>query len=106
MEARARGEAIWTTHQEALDNLEAIPLDEGPGESLRRGTNLDKIRAPALTRPRLLALQRHKKNLARVKQFETKYGAHGWRVVDFEWHRQMEMVLKKIQQFLTDLDII
>eukprot|EP00928_Gymnodinium_smaydae_P029406 TRINITY_DN22159_c0_g2_i2.p1 TRINITY_DN22159_c0_g2~~TRINITY_DN22159_c0_g2_i2.p1 ORF type:complete len:633 (-),score=31.49 TRINITY_DN22159_c0_g2_i2:786-2684(-) len=61
------------------------PLDEGPGESFHRLTNLTKTRSAASKRPWLLASTREKQNIALCNKYIREYGQQGRLVFKFEW---------------------
>jgi hypothetical protein len=66
----------------ALNNT---PLDEGPGESVHRISNLTLSRASASRMPWVMGSIRHKQNLKTCSNFITDHGEAGKNVFRYEW---------------------
>jgi hypothetical protein len=68
-----------------MDRLAKSPLDEGPGESYHRVTNLTQSTAPAAKEPWVMASTRHTQSLSISQDFIDSNGFLGAKVFRFEW---------------------
>ena len=116
-QAIANGRAPSSEIKSEILALEMIPLDEGPGESYHRITQLAKDRASGSRVPALLASTREPQNLDVARRFTTQYGDLGRQVFRFEWvnykrvlkpstYRQYLPVLMKAKPFYEKLYFI
>ena len=57
-----------------------------------RGTNVEQIRAPATSRPTLIARQRLKQSLQHLEGWEAKHGRVGTAVIEHEFDHHKRLV--------------
>jgi hypothetical protein len=81
----AGGGDIVPEHQAAIASLDNTPMDDNCGEGIHRGTNLSNIRAPAITRHKIMAMVRHKQSLGKLRKWARRGGEAGRTIVHYEW---------------------
>jgi hypothetical protein len=79
-------------HKQQLAILWDTSLNESISETYHRGTTVEKQRAPATTRERLICEQRRVQHFATVRQYIATTGEAGKRAFHYEWYNYKRLL--------------